>query len=86
MDGGPILAATAIVYVTSFASSYLSLAELRLTEFLGIGPVALQIGTLALAWRAWIAYSSAHHNSSREAIHSIDGTPRKRLPHIPPSS
>lgn len=56
LDGGPLLAWTAALYVASFVGSYLTLGQLRLTEALGLPPFAVQLTVPVLVgwtWQVW---------------------------------
>jgi hypothetical protein len=51
LERGPVFAWTVLLWVTSFLGSYLSMAQLELTEWLGLPPIALQVSTLVvLLW------------------------------------
>jgi len=55
LGGGPLLAASSVVWLLSFVGSPLTRQQLLASEAMGLGPVALQISTLAvLAW-GWVA-------------------------------
>jgi len=51
LDGGPILAMTALVYVATFAGSYLSLFQLRIAEWVGLPGMAIQFSVpILILW------------------------------------
>jgi hypothetical protein len=51
LDGGPLLAWSAVLYVATFAGSYLTMAQLKVTAAIGLPAMALQISVpILLAW------------------------------------
>ncbi len=53
LDGGPVLAWTAAVYVAVLAGSYFTLAQLALAATLSLPAIALQIGVPVIGIWAW---------------------------------
>ena len=58
LDGGPLLAWTAWLYIVTFWGSYLTLGELRLGAALGLPKIALQLSVPVIAGWAWLTRSS----------------------------
>lgn len=54
LDGGALLAWTAILYVVTFVGNYLTAAQQQLSVILGFPKMAVQLGTLVIAGWAWL--------------------------------
>ena len=59
LDGGRLLAWTALLYGATFASTYLAAAQVWLAAVLGLPQVALQISVPVIAGWAWVVTRSA---------------------------
>jgi hypothetical protein len=56
LGGGPVLAWSAVVWLLAFLGTPLTRAQLYLTSALGVGPLALQLATVAIvAWAVEVA-------------------------------
>jgi len=60
LDGGPLLAWTAALYVVTFVGSYFSAAQQQLSLALGLPPIALQLSVPVIAAWAWLVRRLAH--------------------------
>jgi len=63
LDGGPLLAWTAALYVTASFGSYLSLAQLRLSAAVGLPGIAVQLSVPVIAGWAWLVTRTAHRSA-----------------------
>jgi hypothetical protein len=68
LDGGPLLAWTALLYAATFASNLLSAVQLRLSDALGFPPVAVQLSVPVIAGWAWIVARSARSSAAPESV------------------
>lgn len=66
MDGGPILAATGLLWVALFVGPYLTLAVQDLLSHFELPPIAIQTPALAIAWWAYVVQRSRASDISRE--------------------
>ena len=66
LDGGPLLAWTAALYVIAFVGSYLSAAQLWLSGALGLPKFAVQVSTLIIAGWVWVVMRLAQDPSLTE--------------------
>jgi hypothetical protein len=69
LDGGPLLVLTAALWLVTFAGSYLSAGEVKLTQALGWGRIALQLSVPVVVGWAWLVHrlSQQPANGSVEA-------------------
>ncbi len=63
LDKGPILAWTAMFYVTEFVYVYFAYFQYQLTSLMGWPPVALQIAPIVMAGWVWVVYQSGRENA-----------------------
>jgi len=71
LDGGPLLAATALLYAATFLSSYLADAQLEITEAVGLPRMAVQLSTPIIVGWAWIAYRAARDPARADEASSV---------------
>jgi len=64
LDGGPLLAWTAVLYTTAFVGPPLSMAQLRLFTALGLPRMALQVGVPAIVAWAWVVSRRAQSSAT----------------------
>jgi len=68
LDGGPLLAWTALLYGATFVGSYLTLGELFLSTAVGLPKLAVQWSTLIIAGWAWVVSRFARNAEKPSSI------------------
>ena len=63
LDGGPLLAWTAVMYVAVFASSYLTLAQQKLSQAVGLPEIAVQLSVPIIAGWIWQVSRTAQRSA-----------------------
>jgi len=62
LDGGPLLAWSALLYVATFFGSFLSLAQLQVAAAVGLPRVAVQLSILVIVGWVWLVARMAQHS------------------------
>jgi hypothetical protein len=69
LDGGGVLVATALLYLGTWLSSYLTLGQLKLTAAMGLPAFGFQVGVpLILGWVAVVYRQTRAAETARESV------------------